>query len=76
LVLIARALVKNPVLLVLDEPCQGLDTNNRDRVLQAIDSVSGRSGTSMIYITHRVDELPQSITHVLRLNEGRVVAQT
>jgi molybdate transport system ATP-binding protein len=75
LALVARALVKNPTLLVLDEPCQGLDARNRDRVLQAIDSVNGEFKTSMIYVTHRADELPASITHVLQLNRGRVVGQ-
>jgi molybdate transport system ATP-binding protein len=75
LALIARALVKGPALLVLDEPCQGLDASNRDRVLQAIHWVGSRPNTSMIYVTHRSDELPPSITHVLRLNEGRVVSQ-
>jgi molybdate transport system ATP-binding protein len=73
LALLARALVKGPALLVLDEPCQGLDAGNRDRVLQAIDGVGSRPNSSMIYVTHRADELPQSITHLLRLDEGRVV---
>ena len=73
LVLVARACVKGSALLVFDEPCQGLDTQNRDRVLQTIDRISRRPGTSMIYVTHRADELPQSITHVLRLDDGRVV---
>ena len=76
LVLMARALVKSPVLLVLDEPCQGLDASNRDHVLQALDWVGRRPNTSMIYVTHRADELPHNITHVLRLNEGRVIGQT
>ena len=74
--LVARAWVKNPILLVFDEPCQGLDVHNRDRVLQTIDRISRRPGTSMIYVTHRDDELPRSITHVLRLDEGQVVGQT
>ena len=73
LALLARALVKNPILTVLDEPCQGLDENNRNRVLQVIDWIGSRPNTSMIYVTHRADELPQSITHVLRLNKGRVI---
>ncbi len=73
LVLLARALVKSPVLVVLDEPCQGLDADHRDRVLLAVDWIGSRPNTSLIYVTHRADELPPSITHVLRLNEGRVV---
>ena len=76
LALLARALVKNPALLVLDEPCQGLDAGNRDRVLQAVELIGSRPNTSMIYVTHRADELPSSITHVLRLSEGRVVSKT
>ena len=75
LALLARALVKSPVLLVLDEPCQGLDAGNRDRVLQAIAEAGVQPNTSMIYVTHRADELPQNITHVLRLSEGHVVDQ-
>ena len=39
----------------------------------AIDWVGRQANTSMIYVTHRADELPQSITHVLRLDDGRVV---
>jgi molybdate transport system ATP-binding protein len=75
LALIARALVKSPALLVLDEPCQGLDVGNRERVLQVVEWIGTRPKTSMIYVTHRADELPQSITHVLKLDEGRVVSQ-
>lgn len=75
LVLLARALVKSPELLVLDEPCQGLDEGNRDRVLQAVERVSQHAHPGMIYVTHRADELPRTITHVLRLDRGHVVEQ-
>ena len=69
LVLLARALVKDPALLVLDEPCQGLDAANRDRVLKAVDAVAKHPKMSMIYVTHRADELPKSITHTLQLKK-------
>ena len=72
LALLARALVKNPTLLVLDEPCQGLDEKNRDRILQTIDAMR-RPDASLIYVTHRADELPQSITHILRLEQGHII---
>jgi molybdate transport system ATP-binding protein len=75
MVLVARALVKCPQLLVLDEPCQGLDTRNRDRVLEVVDLASGHLDTSMIYVTHEADELPKSITHVLNLDGGEVVGK-
>jgi molybdate transport system ATP-binding protein len=65
--LLARALVKNPRLLILDEPCQGLDSAHRTGFVQAVGRLI-RSGTvTVLYVTHRTDELPPSISNVLRL---------
>jgi molybdate transport system ATP-binding protein len=75
MVLVARALVKRPQLLVLDEPCQGLDAHNQNRVLEAIDLVGVNLNASMIYVTHEKDELPKSITHMLRLDGGKAISQ-
>jgi molybdate transport system ATP-binding protein len=75
LVLLARALVKDPLLLILDEPCQGLDARNRARVRQVVDAVGSRIDTSVIYVTHNVDELPGIITHVLRLKQGKIASR-
>jgi molybdate transport system ATP-binding protein len=75
LVLVARALVKDPQLLMLDEPCQGLDAHNRNRVLEAIDSIGDHLNTSIIYVTHEADELPGTITHVLNLEGGEVIGK-
>jgi molybdate transport system ATP-binding protein len=75
MVLITRALVKRPQLLVLDEPCQGLDAHNRDRVLEIIDSLGDHLNTSIIYVTHEADELPDTITHVIRLDAGKVAGK-
>jgi molybdate transport system ATP-binding protein len=72
LALVARALVKHPRLLVLDEPCQSLDRSNRDLVLEAIDDLTIRLAATIIYVTHRSDELPSTITHVIRLHDGLV----
>lgn len=72
MVLIARALVKQPQLLVLDEPCQGLDSHNRGRVLEIIDSIGVHLNTTIIYVTHEADDLPDTITHMIRLDAGRV----
>ncbi len=71
LALLARALVKSPALLVLDEPCQGLDVKNRDRVLKAVDSIEKHHNASLIFVTHRRDELPKSITDVFRLGGSK-----
>ncbi|MBN1642830.1 MAG: ATP-binding cassette domain-containing protein [Anaerolineae bacterium] len=73
LALLARALVKRPQLLVLDEPCQGLDPDNQRRILQNVDEVGARSGTSVIYVTHDPRALPGVISHLLRLDRGSVV---
>jgi len=73
LVLIARAMVGVPELLILDEPCHGLDGRNRAQVIDAVSGAAQEHGTSVIYVTHQADELPACITHVLELREGRVV---
>jgi molybdate transport system ATP-binding protein len=71
LVLIARAMVKVPALLLLDEPCQGLDGANRARVLAAVEAVAARGLTGVVYVTHRADEWPACITHRLTLRDGQ-----
>ena len=75
LVLLARALVKDPPLLILDEPCQGLDAEHRDTIRALLDHVCTATSRAMIYVTHRKDELPSCITHELRLRRGRVVGK-
>jgi molybdate transport system ATP-binding protein len=72
LVLLVRALVKTPRLLVLDEPCQGLDDAHTRKVLQIVDSLGRERALSIIYVTHEPHEIPRCITHVLRLERGRV----
>ncbi len=73
LVLLARAVVKQPRLLILDELCQGLDRGHRQAVLSAVDHLVQRAGASLIFVTHHPDEMPQCITHVLELKAGRIV---
>jgi len=65
LILIARAMVKCPELLILDEPCQGLDTSNRERVLALADRIGGRTAANLLFVTHHPDEAPDCISHVL-----------
>ncbi|MDR1675192.1 MAG: ATP-binding cassette domain-containing protein [Tannerella sp.] len=61
LVLLARAFVKNPDLLILDEPLHGLDVSNRRRVTRIIDAFCSRRGKTLIYVTHCPDELPACV---------------
>ncbi len=67
MVLLARAVIKLPELLVLDEPCQGLDRVNRRRMMGMVDRICRRSATHIIYVTHHPDEIPACITHQLTL---------
>ena len=75
LALIARALVKDPELLILDEPCQGLDPAHLEEVLRALDEVTLESSRTLIYVTHRPSEFPSGLTHILELAGGKVVHQ-
>jgi molybdate transport system ATP-binding protein len=67
MVLLARALVKKPRLLILDEPCQGLDSAHRNLFVQAVDALIQAETATVAYVTHRQDEIPPSIRRVLRL---------
>lgn len=74
LVFLARALVKNPALLILDEPCQGLDFSNQTRINNLLDQLCRQTSVNLIYVTHHFEEIPQAITHVLKLEKGRILA--
>lgn len=67
LCLLARALVKDPYLLILDEPCQGLDLHQQNYFRSIIDMVCELSKLSLIYVTHYREELPSCITNELKL---------
>jgi molybdate transport system ATP-binding protein len=66
LVLLARAMVKSPLMLILDEPCQGLDRFARSRLLDLLDRMGRESETCLLYVTHYPAEIPACTTHVLR----------
>jgi molybdate transport system ATP-binding protein len=66
LVLIIRAMVKHPPLLILDEPCQGLDELNRLMVLKLIDIIARTSDTTVLYVTHHMEDKIESIKKELR----------
>jgi iron complex transport system ATP-binding protein len=74
-VLIARALMARPRLLILDEPCAGLDPVAREDFLRYVEMVaSGRQGPSLVLVTHHAEEIMPAFTHALLLREGRVFA--
>jgi molybdate transport system ATP-binding protein len=73
-VLIARALVARPKILLLDEVCDGLDARGRHSLLRMLNDIA-RTGTQIIYTTHRLEELVPALTHAVILDQGRIIWQ-
>jgi iron complex transport system ATP-binding protein len=72
---IARALMTDPELLLLDEPAAGLDLGAREALVATLDDLAGDpSAPAMVLVTHHVEEIPAAMTHALLLRSGRVVA--
>ncbi len=69
LALLARAFVKDPSLLILDEPLHGLDSYNKYRVISIIEAFSQRAGKTVIYVSHYDHEVPSTVTHSLQLKK-------
>ena len=75
MVLLARALVKNPPLLILDEPCQGLDDEQIDYFKQLLNQLCETFNTTLLYVSHYSKDRPECITHVAVLKEGKIVIE-
>ncbi|RYE36352.1 MAG: ATP-binding cassette domain-containing protein [Sphingobacteriaceae bacterium] len=73
LCLLVRALVKNPPLLIFDEPCQGLDEQQQNHFKYLLELICQNSHTTLIYVTHYQHEIPNVVTQVLRLEKGEMV---
>ncbi len=72
LLLLARALIKNPPLLILDEPCQGLDDDQQQTILRWIDEICLAGNKTMVFITHYQNEKPSCIDKMLELRNGEI----
>ena len=73
-VVIARALISSPKLLILDESCAGLDLDAREDLLGLVDSLGrSRSAPTIIFATHRVEEISPVFTHVLLIKRGEII---
>ena len=69
LALLARAFVKDPELLILDEPMHGLDDGNRARVKAVVEAFSRRVGKSVVLVSHYDEDVPSTVTHRLVLEK-------
>jgi iron complex transport system ATP-binding protein len=74
-VLLSRALMSRPELLLMDEPAAGLDLGARERLLGRLASLAADPGTPpMVLVTHHVEEIPPGITHAALVRDARLVA--
>ncbi|MDU1673869.1 MAG: ATP-binding cassette domain-containing protein [Veillonella sp.] len=72
-VLLARSIMANPELLILDEPCSGLDLPAREQFLRTVSTLAAEQQTPIIYVSHQIEEILPFITHVAILREGKMV---
>lgn len=74
-VLIARALLPDPDMLILDEPCTGLDIYNRSYLFDTINQLSEKKKLTIIYVTHYVEEIIPLFDRILYLKNGNIFSQ-
>lgn len=67
LAMLARAMVKSPLILILDEPCLGLDDQHRRQILAIVDQVAERGDCHILYVSHTANEMPSCINQHLQL---------
>ena len=72
--MIARALIADPELLLLDEPAAGLDLGGREELVAALAEWRCTRLAVLVLVTHHVEEIPPGFTHLLLLRDGRVHA--
>ena len=71
--LLARAMIKSPALLILDEASQGMDERHRDLFKQAVDIICANSNMSLLYVSHYDEDIPDCVNKRMVLHEGRIV---
>ncbi len=73
-VLLARGLMGEPELLILDEPCAGLDLPAREALLATLERLARQGGVTLVLVTHHIEEIVAPFTHALVLQAGGVLA--
>ncbi len=75
-VLVARAAMAQPLMMILDEPCEGMDPGARERFLQMLDGLlNSKTAPSVVLVTHHVEEILPRIDNLLTVREGKILAQ-
>ena len=74
-VLIGRSLINQPRLLMLDEPCSGLDLRARATFLELIEELAKKNSPTIIFVTHHLEEIVPDISHILALKKGRIMGK-
>ena len=75
-VLLARTLMSEPGLIVLDEPAAGMDLGGREQLIETLDALGADpTGPPMVLVTHHVEEIPPSFGHALLVRDGAIVSQ-
>lgn len=73
-VMLARAWMTDPSLLILDEPCSGLDVRMREHLLMTVEEMMNQPNSpTILYVTHHLEEIVPAFTHVLLLKDGKAV---
>lgn len=75
LALLARAMVKNPPLLILDEPCQGLDQLQKNNFIELVDALCEDDQRTLIYVSHYAEEVPAAVNKMILLEHGKATIQ-
>jgi len=71
--MLARALMSDPSILIMDEPCSGLDIYEREKLLENIEELRRRKMT-IIYVTHHIEEIMPLFTHIALIDQGKMIA--
>ncbi len=72
-IMLARALMMNPAILIMDEPAAGLDLYEREKLLNDINNLSQQQ-ISVVYVTHHIEEIVPLFTHVALIEQGELIA--
>lgn len=73
-VMLARSLMSEPKVLIMDEPCSGLDLYEREKMLQSVQELIDNSGITVLYVTHHIEEIMPMFTHVALIEQGQLIA--